>query len=76
MLQACVLNFHGKWEEHLPLADFSYNNSYQATLRMTPFEALYDRRCRTSICWNDLEDTLILGPQMAQEIVDKIKVIQ
>ena len=43
---------------------------------MTPFEALYGRRCRTPSCWNDLEDTLILGPEMAQEIVDKIKAIQ
>jgi len=58
------------------LEEFLYNNSYQANIRMAPFEALYSKRCRTPLCWNDLEDTLILGPKIAQEIVDKIKAMQ
>jgi len=58
------------------LAEFLYNNSYQATIKMALFETLHRRRCRTLLCWNDLDDTLILGPKMAQETVDKIKVIQ
>ena len=53
MLQACLLDFQGKWKEYLPLAEFSYNNSYQATIKMAPFEALYGRRCRTLLCWNE-----------------------
>jgi len=76
MLQACVLDFQGKQEEYLPLVEFSYDNPYQAALKMTPFEALYGRRCRTPICWDDLEDTLLLGPAMIQEMVNKIKIIQ
>ena len=76
MQRACVLDFQGKWEEYLPLVEFSYNDSYQATIKMAPFEALYGRRCRTPLCWNELDDILIVGPEMVQEIVDKVKVIQ
>lgn len=54
MLRACVLDCQGKWVDYLPLAEFSYNNSYQATIKMAPFEALYSRKCRTPLCWNDL----------------------
>jgi hypothetical protein len=51
MLRACALDFGGSWEEHLPLAEFSYNNSYQSIIQMAPFEALYGRKCRSPICW-------------------------
>jgi hypothetical protein len=51
MLRACALNFGGSWEEHLPLAEFSYNNSYQSSIKMAPYEALYRRKCRSQICW-------------------------
>ena len=51
MLRACVLNLKGSWEEHLPLVEFAYNNSYQASIRMAPYEALYGRPCRSPICW-------------------------
>jgi transposase InsO family protein len=50
MLRACALDFGGSWEEHLPLAKFSYNNSYQSSIQMAPFEALYGRKCRSPIC--------------------------
>ena len=50
MLQACVLDLKGSWEEHLSLVDFAYNNSYQASIRMTPYEALYGRSCRSPVC--------------------------
>jgi hypothetical protein len=49
MLQACVLNYPDKWDKCLPLAEFTYNNSYQESFRMAPFEALYGRRCRTPV---------------------------
>ena len=45
MLRACRLDFGGSWDEHLPLAEFSYNNSYQSCIKMAPFEALYGRKC-------------------------------
>jgi transposase InsO family protein len=52
MLRACVLEFLQKWDDCLPLAEFSYNNSYQEIIEMAPFEALYDRRCRTPLNWS------------------------
>ena len=51
LLQACVLEFGGNWEEHMALVEFTYNNSHQATIGMAPYEALYGRRCRTPLCW-------------------------
>ena len=45
MLRACVLDLKGSWEEHFPLVEFTYNNSYQASIKMTPYEALYERSC-------------------------------
>ena len=50
LLRSCTLEFQGSWEEHLPLAEFSYNNSYQASIGMSPFEALYGRKCRSPSC--------------------------
>jgi hypothetical protein len=51
LLRACALEFGGNWEEHLSLVEFTYNNSYQATIGMAPFEALYGKKCRTPLCW-------------------------
>ena len=50
MLQACVLDHHGSWEEHLPLVEFAYNNNYQASIQMAPYQALYGRPCRSPLC--------------------------
>ena len=52
MLRAYVLDLKGSWEEHLPLVEFAYNNSYQASIQMAPYEALYGRPCRSPICFN------------------------
>ena len=54
MLRGCVIDFRGSWEDYLPLAEFAYNNSYQVSIRMAPYEALYGRRCRTPSCWTKL----------------------
>ena len=51
MLRACVIDFQGSWEDHLPLVEFAYNNSYQSTIQMAPYEVLYDRPCKTPVCW-------------------------
>ena len=53
MLRACVLSYGSKWEDCLPFAEFSYNNSYQSSLQMAPFEALYGKKCRTPLYWSD-----------------------
>ncbi|GKC79649.1 putative reverse transcriptase domain-containing protein [Tanacetum coccineum] len=51
MLRACVIDFGKGWDRHLPLVEFSYNNSYHTSIKVAPFEALYDRKCRSPICW-------------------------
>ena len=76
MLRACVLDFKVSWEEQLPLIEFAYNNSYHATIGMPPYEALYGRKCRSPIYWNEIGERQVLGPELVQETVDKIKVIR
>ncbi|KAL0534329.1 hypothetical protein IC582_028619 [Cucumis melo] len=61
MLRACVLEFSGSWDSHLYLMEFAYNNSYQATIGMTPFEALYGRFCRSFICWGEVGEPRMLA---------------
>jgi hypothetical protein len=63
MLRACVLAYGAKWEDCLPFAELSYNNSYQASLQMAPFEALYGRRCRTPLNWSETGDSQVFGPR-------------
>jgi hypothetical protein len=76
MLRACVLEDGGSWNHHLPLIEFSYNNSYHSSIRMTPYEALYGRKCRTPLCWAKVRDKSIIGPEIIQETTLKIKSIQ
>lgn len=75
MLRACVPTYGNSWEDSLPYVESSYNNSYQASLQMSPFEALHGRRCRTPLNWSEIEDSCIFGPQMLQEAEDKVKFI-
>jgi hypothetical protein len=67
MLLACVLNYPDKWDKCLPLDEFSYNNSYQESLRMAPFEALYDHHCRTPVNWIEHGERTIFGPDLVIE---------
>ena len=67
MLKACVLDFQRKWEDYLPLVKFHYSNNYQSTIKMASFEALYRRKCRTPLCWSELDEALTLGPELIQE---------
>ena len=76
MLRACVIHFDKKWDKCLPLAEFSYNNSYQASLKMAPFEALYGRRCRTPLSWSQTGERKIFGPDLVIEAEEQVKVIQ
>ena len=71
MLQACVLEFPQKWDECLPLAEFSYNNSYQESIKMAPFEALYGRRCRTPLNWSEPGGRCFFRPDMVKEVKKK-----
>ena len=76
MLRACVLDFGGSWESHLSLIEFAYNNSYHSSIGMAPFEALYGRPCRSPICWLEVGEKALLGPEMVQETTDNIQLIQ
>ncbi|WJX89049.1 hypothetical protein P8452_71073 [Trifolium repens] len=73
MLRACVLEDGGSWSNHLHLIEFAYNNSYHASIGMAPYEALYGRKCRTSLCWTEVGDRSFLGPDIVQETTLKIK---
>ena len=76
LLRSCVLEFGGNWEDLLPLVEFTYNNSYQASIGMAPYEALYGRKCRTPICWDEIGERKLLGPEMVQITTDKVRVIR
>ena len=73
MLRACALNFSQKWDECLPLAEFSYNNSYQESIKMAPFEALYGRRCRTPLNWSEPGERYFFRPDMVKETEERVQ---
>ncbi|GJZ39568.1 putative reverse transcriptase domain-containing protein [Tanacetum coccineum] len=72
MLQACVIDFGKGWERHLPLVEFSYINSYHASIKATPFEALYGRKCQSPVCWAEVGDFQLKGPEIIHETTEKI----
>ncbi|GJR12586.1 putative reverse transcriptase domain-containing protein [Tanacetum coccineum] len=76
MLRACVLDFGGSWDVHLLLVEFSYNNSYHSSVRCAPFEALYGRKCRSPIMWVKVGEGQLIGPELVQEIAEKISQIK
>ncbi|GKE71282.1 putative reverse transcriptase domain-containing protein, partial [Tanacetum coccineum] len=71
MLRACVIDFGKGWVKHLPLAKFSYNNSYHASIKAAPYEALYGRKCRSPVCWAEVGEAQLTGPEMIQETTEK-----
>jgi hypothetical protein len=76
MLRACVLHYDKNWDKCLPLAEFSYNNSYQSSPKMAPFEALYGRRCRTPLNWSQTGEREIFRPDLVLEAEEKVRVIK
>ncbi|XP_057250104.1 uncharacterized protein LOC130591186 [Beta vulgaris subsp. vulgaris] len=76
MLRACALDYPKTWDEMLALIEFSYNNSYHSSIKMAPFEALYGRKCRSPLCWNDISETVTLGPQMIEDTVKQVRYIR
>jgi hypothetical protein len=76
MLRACVIHYDKSWDKCLPLAKFSYNNSYQSSLKMAPFEALYGRRHRTPLSWSQTGERKIFGPDLVIKAEEKVRVIQ
>ncbi|GJW42866.1 putative reverse transcriptase domain-containing protein [Tanacetum coccineum] len=72
MLMACVIDFGGSWDVHLPLAEFSYNNSYHSSIRCAPFEALYGRKCRSLVLWTEIGEGILIGPELVLETTHKV----
>ncbi|GJR48650.1 putative reverse transcriptase domain-containing protein [Tanacetum coccineum] len=72
MLRACVMDFGGSWDTHLPLIEFSYNNSYHTSIKCAPFEALYGRKCRSPVIWTEVGESQLIGPEIMQETTEKI----
>lgn len=76
MLRACALDYGSSRDDNLPYAEFSYNNSYQASLKMAPFEALYGRRSQTPLMWVEVGDRQLFGPNVIKESEENVKCIQ
>ncbi|GJU66450.1 putative reverse transcriptase domain-containing protein [Tanacetum coccineum] len=72
MLHACVIDFGNGWVNHLPLVEFSYNNSYHARIKAAPFEALYGRKCCSPVCWAKVGEVQLTGPDLVQETTEKV----
>ena len=75
-MRACALDYRSSWDDNLPYAEFSYNNSYQASLKMASFEALYGRRCRTTLLWDEVGYRQLFGPDLIKESEEKVKLIR
>ena len=74
MLRACVIDFKGSWDDHLPLIDFAYNNSYHSTIQVAPYEALYGRRYRSHVGW--FEVRALKGPDSVLYATEKVQLIR
>ncbi|GJW83939.1 putative reverse transcriptase domain-containing protein [Tanacetum coccineum] len=72
MLRACVIDFRKSWDRHLPLVEFSYNNSYHTSIKAAPFKALYGRKCRSPVCWAEVGDAQLTCPEIVHETTEKI----
>ena len=70
------MDFRGSWEDHLTLVEFAYNNSFQSSIQMAPFEALYGRPCRSPICWVETGEVTSMGPEMVLETGEKVNLIR
>ena len=76
MLRGCILDFSGSWDRYIPLMEFSYNNSYQSSIGMARYEALYGIRCRTPMCWTEMNEHKIIGPELVKDTEEKVQIIQ
>jgi hypothetical protein len=70
------MDMKGNWDDHLPLIEFAYNNSYHSSIQMASYEALYGRKCRSPICWEEVGERKLLGPKLVQMTTEKIKLIR
>ena len=76
MLRASAQDYGSSWDDNFPYVEFSYNNYYHASLKMAPFESLYERRCRTLLLWDEVGDRQLFGPDLIKESEQKVKLIR
>ena len=76
MLRSCAIDYERSWDRHIPLVEFVYNNSFQSSIGMAPYEALYGRKCRTPLCWTELSERKVIGPDLIRETEEKVKIIR
>jgi hypothetical protein len=76
MLRACALQYGRSWDKSLSYAEFSYNNSYQESLKMAPFEMLHGRRCRTPLFWNETGERKVFGPDILEEAEKQVRMVK
>ena len=76
MLRACALKYGTSWDKSLSYAEFSYNNSYQASLKMSPFEALYGRKCRTPLHWSETGESQVFEPEILKDAEQQVQIIR
>ena len=76
MLRVCAIDFKGSWDDHLPLIELSYNNSYHASIGMPPYEALYGRKCRSPVYWEEVGERKMLGPELVQQTKEAVELIK
>jgi transposase InsO family protein len=76
LLRACVLTFDSSWESSLPYAEFSYNNSHQASIKMSLFEAFYGRKCQTPLLWSNVGEKTLEGHAFVKEAEEKVTLIR
>ena len=72
MLRMCIMDLGGSWNDHLPLVEFAYSNSYHSSIEMAPYEALYGRKCRSPLCWEEIGERELTGPKIIQDTVEKV----
>ncbi|GKE25754.1 putative reverse transcriptase domain-containing protein [Tanacetum coccineum] len=72
MLRAYLIDFGSRWDCYLPLVEFSYNNSYHASIKAAPHKALYGRKCRSHVCWSEVRDSQLTSPKLIRETTEKI----
>ncbi|KAL6191065.1 hypothetical protein ACLB2K_037457 [Fragaria x ananassa] len=76
MLRSYALQFRGSWDKNLSLMEFAYNNSYHSSISMTSFKALYGKQCHTPLCWNEVGEKELCGPELIHDTNEKIKVVR
>ena len=76
LLRMCILDHLGAWDEVLPFIEFTYNNSFHASIGMAPYEALYGRRCRTPLCWYQDGEAVLVGPELLEKTTKKVRMVR